>query len=40
MLDAIPHGNLDATAETIVKVIGKAALLVAGRHQGEKQDKL
>ena len=40
MLDAIPHDDLDATADIIAKVINEAALLVAGRHQGEKPDKL
>ena len=29
MLDAIPHDNLDATADTITNVIHKTALLVA-----------
>ena len=37
---AIPHDNLDATADTITKVIHEAALLVAGRHQGKEPDKL
>ena len=40
MLDAIPCDDLDATADTITKVIHKAALLVAGRQQGEMPDKL
>ena len=40
MLDAIPYDNLDATEDTITKVIHETALLVAGRHQGEKPDKL
>ena len=40
VLDAIPCDNLDATADTITKVIHEAALLVAGRHQGKKPDKL
>ena len=40
MLDAIPCNDLDATADTITKVTHKAAVPVAGRHQGEKPDKL
>ena len=40
MLDDIPHGDLDATADTITKIMHKTALLVAGQHQGEKPDKL
>ena len=40
VLDAIPHDDLDANADTITKFIHKAALLVAGRHQGKKPDKL
>ena len=40
MLDAIPLDNLDATANTITKVIHETALLAAGRHHGEKPDKL
>ena len=40
MLDDIPHGDLDATADTITKIIHETALLVAGQHQGEKPDKL
>ena len=40
VLDAIPCNNLDATADTITKVIYEAALLVADRHQGKKPDKL
>ena len=40
MHDAIPCNDLDATADTMTKVIHEAALLVAGRHQGKKQDKL
>ena len=39
MLDAIPHDDVDATVDTITKVIHGAAFLVAGRHQGEKPDK-
>ena len=40
VLDAIPCNNLDATADTITKVIHEATLLVASRNQGEKPDKL
>ena len=40
VLDAIPRNDLDGTAGTLTKVIHEAALLVAGGHQGEKQDKL
>ena len=40
MLDDIPHDDLDATADTITKIICETALLVAGQHQGEKPDKL
>ena len=40
MLDAIPCNDPDATDDTITKVIHEAALLVAGRHQGKKPDKL
>ena len=40
MLDDIPCDNLDATADTILKVIHETALLVVDQHQGEKQDKL
>ena len=40
MLDDIPHDDLDATADTITKIIHETALLVAGQHQGEKPDKL
>ena len=40
MLDNIPHDDLDATADTITKIIHEAALLVAGCYQGEKPDKL
>ena len=40
MLDAIPHDDFDANVDTITKVIHETALLVAGRHQGKKPDKL
>ena len=30
MLDDIPHDNLDATADTITKIIYETTLLVAG----------
>ena len=40
MLDAIPHDDLDTTADNITKVLHEAALLVADRHQGEKSGKL
>ena len=40
MLDDIPHDDLDATADTITKIIHETALLLAGQHQGEKPDKL
>ena len=40
MLDDIPHDDLDATADTITKIIHETALLVASSHQGEKPDKL
>ena len=40
VLDGIPHEDLDATADIITKVIHKAALIVASRHQGKKPDKL
>ena len=40
MLDDIPHYDLDATADTIAKIIHETTLLVAGQHQGEKSDKL
>ena len=40
MLDDIPHDDLDATADTITKIIHETAFLVAGQHQGEKPDKL
>ena len=40
MLDTIPCDDLDASADTITKVIHEAALLVAGRYQGKKPDKL
>ena len=40
MLDDIPHDDLDATADTITKIIHEPALLVASQHQGEKPDKL
>ena len=40
MLDDIPHDDLDATADTITKVINETALIVAGRHLGEKPDML
>ena len=40
MLDDIPHDDLDATADTITKIIHITPLLVAGQHQGEKPDKL
>ena len=38
MLDVIPCNDLDATADTITKVIHEAALLVAGRLQGKKPE--
>ena len=40
MLNAIPCDDLYATADTITKAIHEAALLVAGRPQGKKPDKL
>ena len=40
VLHAIPHNDLGATADTLTKVIHEAALLVAGRHQGKKPNKL
>ena len=40
MLDDIPHDDLDATADTITKIIHETALLVASQHQGEKPDNL
>ena len=40
MLDDIPHDDLNATADTITKVMYETTLLVAGQHQGEKPDKL
>ena len=40
VLDAIQCNDLDATADTIIKVTYEAALLVPGRHQGKKPDKL
>ena len=39
VLDAIPC-DLDTTANTITKVIHKAAHLIVGRHQGKRPDKL
>ena len=37
VLGAIPCNDLDATADTITKVIHEPAILVAGRHQDKKQ---
>ena len=40
MLGGIPHDDLDATADTITKIVHETALLVGGWLQGEKTDKL